>query len=555
VLPYPERGGEARFPEACNEASGEGAERATRSEGAGAISRAVDVAKGIGGLILYRPVVTIDAHLPRAPHAWSGATATARRDAPLLRVAGVAETARRARPADAASTPTCVARRARIPIAAGDPVGCRVPDAGAKTVAAARPAQIDRGAAWRSSWHGRTRSAGPVGADVSNGALVGVIARAAPRRMHAVTRAVADVVRTDIPVVGTSGARVFWLARRRAAVPVEDIAVVAFFAGVEDAVPAVAAEERPARGEGPETVEGAREAGPVRGNTAIDREARTEGLGVAARCERTRRGIDRTGEGHLSDDRTGAGDGQRRTGLCDVRQAPDRRGRPRGGLGAHTPFAAEVRSAKGDVGGAEQDREMYGHHPHVGEPTARISGGSMCPGGSALLGEVERLRAVRWARLARDATDDDDEGDHAVVYFAEPISSGYVLIQREQLAKRDQRGARAVEAGAPRVLPQLRHRVGALRTADGSLGNCNRAPGVRGAVGCRPDADRANLRGDEQLQGRRGRRKRQGRDSRPGARANHAASLRLTNVGGCPSSVAARPAGQSRRVDVLMMHR
>ena len=28
---------------------------------------------------------------------------------------------------------------------------------------------------------------------------------------------------------------------------------------------------------------------------------------------------------------------------------------------------------------------------------------------------------------------DDDEGDRAVVYFAEPISSGYVLIQRDRL--------------------------------------------------------------------------------------------------------------------------
>ena len=29
---------------------------------------------------------------------------------------------------------------------------------------------------------------------------------------------------------------------------------------------------------------------------------------------------------------------------------------------------------------------------------------------------------------------DDDEGDHAVVYFGEPISSGYVLIRRDHLA-------------------------------------------------------------------------------------------------------------------------
>ena len=47
-----------------------------------------------------------------------------------------------------------------------------------------------------------------------------------------------------------------------------------------------------------------------------------------------------------------------------------------------------------------------------------------------LLGEIERLRAVRWAQLARDATDDDDEDDHAVLYLAEPIHSGYVLIKR-----------------------------------------------------------------------------------------------------------------------------
>ena len=30
--------------------------------------------------------------------------------------------------------------------------------------------------------------------------------------------------------------------------------------------------------------------------------------------------------------------------------------------------------------------------------------------------------------------DDDDKGDHAVVYFAKPISSGYVPIKRDRLA-------------------------------------------------------------------------------------------------------------------------
>jgi len=48
-----------------------------------------------------------------------------------------------------------------------------------------------------------------------------------------------------------------------------------------------------------------------------------------------------------------------------------------------------------------------------------------------LLGGIERLRAVRWARLARDAIDADDEGDRAVVYFGEPVLSGYVLIKRD----------------------------------------------------------------------------------------------------------------------------
>jgi len=315
VLPYLEHGRETRFLEACNEASGEGAERAARREGAAPISGAVDVAQRIGGLILYRPIVTIDANLPRAPHARPATTATARRDAPPLRVAGVAGTARHARTADAASAPTGVARRAHIPIVAGDPVRCRVLDAGAKTVAAARPAQVDRGAAWCPSGNGHTRSARPVGAHVCSCALVGVVARAAPRRMHTVSRAVADVVRTDIPVVGTPSAGVRRLAGRRAAVPVEDIAVVAFFAGVEDAVPTVAAEERPARGEGTETVEGAREGGPVRGNAAVDRQARAEGLGVAARRERTRGGIDRAREGHRPDECTGGGEGQRRTRL------------------------------------------------------------------------------------------------------------------------------------------------------------------------------------------------------------------------------------------------
>ena len=68
-----------------------------------------------------------------------------------------------------------------------------------------------------------------------------------------------------------------------------------------------------------------------------------------------------------------------------------------------------------------------------------------------LRGEIERLRAVRWAQLTRDATDDDDEDDHAVLYLAEPIHSGYVLIKRGHLGKRDQPGARAVEAGARRA--------------------------------------------------------------------------------------------------------
>jgi len=46
-----------------------------------------------------------------------------------------------------------------------------------------------------------------------------------------------------------------------------------------------------------------------------------------------------------------------------------------------------------------------------------------------------------------------DEADHAVVYLGEPIRSGYVLIKRECIAKPDQPGAGAVEAGASRVLP------------------------------------------------------------------------------------------------------
>src|SRR5436309_968168 len=47
------------------------------------------------------------------------------------------------------------------------------------------------------------------------------------------------------------------------------------------------------------------------------------------------------------------------------------------------------------------------------------------------LHEIERLRAIVGG-LARNATDDDDEGDPAVVY--EPIRSGYVLIRRDHLA-------------------------------------------------------------------------------------------------------------------------
>jgi len=91
-----------------------------------------------------------------------------------------------------------------------------------------------------------------------------------------------------------------------------------------------------------------------------------------------------------------------------------------------------------------------------------------------------------WAGLVRDATDDDD-GDRAVVYFGEPIHSGYVLIKRAHLANVNHPGARAVEAGAPGVLPQVRDRVATRTTtlaAEVDGGPQSRTPGrERAAAG------------------------------------------------------------------------
>ncbi len=310
MLPRLDGEGEAGLVEAWKEASCKDAERAAWSEGAGPVSSVVNVAKRIDGLILDRPVVTVDAQLPRAPDPRGGTAGTPDGDASPVRLTDAAGTARRGRPTDAGSAPTCVARRARIPVVTRDTVGRRVPDAGAETVAAARAAQIDRGATWRSGRGWPARGADSVSAGVTDRALVAVIAQAALRGMHAIPGTVAHIVRADVAVVRTPAAGVFWPAGRRAAVPIEDVAVVALFAGVDDTVAAVAAGERPARGERTGTVERAGEAGTVWGNAPFDREARTEGLGVAARRERARGGGERAREGHRTDESTGAGDGQ-----------------------------------------------------------------------------------------------------------------------------------------------------------------------------------------------------------------------------------------------------
>src|SRR2546422_8078567 len=146
MLPRLDGEGEAGLVEAWKEASCKDAERAAWSEGAGPVSSVVNVAKRIDGLILDRPVVTVDAQLPRAPHPRGGTAGTPDGDASPLRLADAAGTARRGRPTDAGSAPTCVARRARLTVVTRDTVGPRVPDPSAETRAAAPPGQIERAA-------------------------------------------------------------------------------------------------------------------------------------------------------------------------------------------------------------------------------------------------------------------------------------------------------------------------------------------------------------------------------------------------------------------------
>ena len=43
------------------------------------------------------------------------------------------------------------------------------------------------------------------------------------------------------------------------------------------------------------------------------------------------------------------------------------------------------------------------------------------------------VRVLKGRHAGKIGYYDDDEGDHAVVYFGEPISSGYVLIERDHL--------------------------------------------------------------------------------------------------------------------------
>ena len=43
------------------------------------------------------------------------------------------------------------------------------------------------------------------------------------------------------------------------------------------------------------------------------------------------------------------------------------------------------------------------------------------------------VRVLNGRHAGKVGSNDDDEGDRAVVYFGEPIHSGYVLIKREHL--------------------------------------------------------------------------------------------------------------------------
>ena len=58
--------------------------------------------------------------------------------------------------------------------------------------------------------------------------------------------------------------------------------------------------------------------------------------------------------------------------------------------------------------------------------------GTICPYRAAPDGGT--VRALKGEHAGKLAYNDDDEGDRAVVYFGEPISSGYVLIKRGHLA-------------------------------------------------------------------------------------------------------------------------
>ena len=47
--------------------------------------------------------------------------------------------------------------------------------------------------------------------------------------------------------------------------------------------------------------------------------------------------------------------------------------------------------------------------------------------------QIGAVRVVKGRHAGKIGYYDDDEGDHAVVYFGEPIYSGYVLIKRDHL--------------------------------------------------------------------------------------------------------------------------
>ena len=71
---------------------------------------------------------------------------------------------------------------------------------------------------------------------------------------------------------------------------------------------------------------------------------------------------------------------------------------------------------------------------------------------------------------------DDDEGDRAVAYFAEPIPSGYVLIEPDHLVNLTSLEPARWKRERPKVCRRMGIEQLALRTAGGSIGNAKSPP-------------------------------------------------------------------------------